>query len=82
MFLIEECELERYGIRGTAQVGFNLTLVTANSLFQLMAILLLSKTYNACQESWNTDVNFQGQNQLSPSPLQNNVGLLSNESGF
>ena len=39
-------------------------------------------TYNACQKSWNTDVNFQGQNQSSPSPLQNNVGLLSNGLGF
>ena len=38
--------------------------------------------YNACQKSWNTDINFQGQNQSSPSPPRNNVGLLSNGLGF
>ena len=37
---------------------------------------------NACQKSWNTDINFQGQNQSSPSPPRNNVGLLSNGLGF
>ena len=35
--------------------------------------------YNAYQKS---EVNFQGQNQSSPSPLQNNEGLLSNGLGF
>ena len=42
----------------------------------------ISSTYNACQSLGTGDVNFQGQNQSSPSPLMKNVGLLSNGLGF